>query len=127
MKHIKYLLNKTGSFISLRERLKQIRITLGYNQKEIAEKLGYELTTYRSFEYKSKNLPVEFLSALICTFSVNINWLLTGNGDMFINTKENISSKIITLNENRDNKNLFFSIEEIKTLNNIIKKINDMI
>jgi len=73
----------------LKERLKQIRAALGFNQQEMAVKLGFELTTYRSFEYKSKNLPIEFLCALIYTFSININWLLTGNGSMFINKEIN--------------------------------------
>ena len=94
----------------MKDRLKKIRVTLGYNQQEMANKLGFELTTYRSFEYKSKNFPVEFLNSLINKFSVNINWLLTGKGSMFINSNENT---------------LDISLEEIQTLNAITKKINE--
>ncbi len=37
-------------------------------------------------------MPYETLRFLINTFCVNANWLLTGTGNMFINTTENAES-----------------------------------
>lgn len=72
---------------SLKDRLKQIRLTLGYNQQEMAEKLSIEVRKLRSYEYETKNFPLDFLISLINVFDVNINWLLTGKGEMFQNFK----------------------------------------
>ncbi len=49
--------------------------------------LGIELNTYRGYEYKTKNFPDDFLKALLTKLQVNINWLLSGNGDMFLTQK----------------------------------------
>ena len=98
----------------MKERLKKIRTTLGFNQQEMAEKLGFELTTYRSFEYKSKNFPIEFLTSLIYTFSININWLLTGYGNMFMEKES----------QNEENDNIF-SFEEIKILKKLVHNIKN--
>ncbi|MDO5437268.1 MAG: helix-turn-helix transcriptional regulator [bacterium] len=67
----------------MKDRLKQIRLTLGYNQQQFAEKLGVELNTYKGYEYKTKNFPSELLIALANILDVNLNWLLTGKGSMF--------------------------------------------
>lgn len=67
----------------MKDRLKQIRLTLGYNQQQIASLLGVELNTYKGYEYKTKNFPNDFLVLLINILNVNVNWLLTGKGSMF--------------------------------------------
>ncbi len=68
----------------MKERLKQIRLKLGYNQQEMANILGIELNTYRGYEYKTKNFPDILLKALLTKLQVNINWLLSGFGEMFL-------------------------------------------
>lgn len=69
----------------MKDRLKQIRLKLGYNLIQMAETLQIEPNTYKGYEYKTKNLPCDFLIQLIKKLNVNINWLLIGEGEMFIN------------------------------------------
>lgn len=75
--------------ILLEHSLNQIRLTLGYKQQEFAEKLGINVNTYRGYEYQKRDLPEDFLRDLIATFNVNINWLLFGQGEMFVSQTEN--------------------------------------
>lgn len=73
----------------LQENLKKIRLKLGYSQQEIADKLRININTYRGYEYNKREMPYEILKFLSNSFGVNINWLLTGNGDMFFNSPKN--------------------------------------
>ncbi len=77
----------------LRDNLKKIRVTLGYTQEEIAEKLNINVRTYRGYEYETRGLPTEILTLLSEKLKVNLNWLLTDNGDMFISSGENTLEK----------------------------------
>lgn len=72
----------------LQDNLKKIRTSLGYSQQEMADKLDININTYRGYEYNKREMPYEILLILIITFNVNINWLLSGNGSMFIDKKE---------------------------------------
>jgi len=54
----------------------------------MAETLQIEANTYKGYEYKTKNFPCDFLILLIKKLNVNINWLLTGEGGMFISNTE---------------------------------------
>lgn len=77
----------------LKDTLKQIRLTLGYNQQQMADKLSIDVRKLRSYEYETKNYPINFLQALIDVFNVNVNWLLTGEGEIFISQCENTLQK----------------------------------
>ena len=84
----------------LKDRLKKIRLALGYNQQEMAEKLGIPVRVYRNYEYVSKGYPVDFIQNLICLFSVNANYLFTGEGSIFIDCSKNSDSRCSSKNIN---------------------------
>lgn len=73
----------------MKDRLKHIRLTLGYSQLQFAEMLGIEVSTYRGYEYKTKNLPNGLLIRLIDVFNVNMGYLLTGSYPVFGNNYNN--------------------------------------
>ena len=68
------------------ERLKIIRKKLGYKSREkFANRLNIPFTTLRAYEQGTiENIPHSFLLMLLDNFDVNINWLMTGKGEMFI-------------------------------------------
>ena len=73
----------------MQNRLKQIRKKLGCNQNEFAEKLGISVSNISSYEAGRRN-PSDAVINLICEkFSINKEWLETGNGEMFIQKTEN--------------------------------------
>lgn len=71
----------------MKNRFKKIFSELKLNQTDIAKKLSIDVRKLRSYVYETKNYPVDFLQSLIYVFNVNINWLLTGQGNMFITSK----------------------------------------
>ena len=70
---------------NLIERLKKIRRLLNLTQKEFAQKLGVKWFRVRDIELGKQNITIELATKLEEIFSVNIRWLLTGKGEMFLN------------------------------------------
>ncbi|MCS6876638.1 MAG: helix-turn-helix transcriptional regulator, partial [Aquificaceae bacterium] len=66
------------------ERLRAIREALGYSGADFAEALGIGVETYRNYERGLANIPLGVLKALRERFSVNLNYLITGQGNMFM-------------------------------------------
>lgn len=68
----------------MKERLKEIRKTLGLTQQEFADELGISRNNIASYETGKSN-PGDSVILLICrTFNVNENYLRKGEGEMFI-------------------------------------------
>ena len=99
--------------------LKDVRLALGYSQQEMADCLNCNLRTYRGYEYETRGLPNEILSILNTKLNVNINWLITGLGAMFVNT--NINTLFRCDNSFIDNKILSVgsSFNQIQKVNNL--------
>ena len=68
----------------LGKRIKEAREFLKIGQKEFAEKIGIIYQTLSKYERNEIKPTTEILTKLAEIHGININWLLTGNGDMFI-------------------------------------------
>ena len=75
------------------ERLKTIREAKGLSQKQFAETLGTALTRISEYERDKVKPTTEILTKLAEIHGININWLLTGNGDMFIKEEKKSNTK----------------------------------
>ena len=69
------------------ERLKLIRHSLGMSQDELAKKIGYERSSIGNAECGKTKLSSYLIASLVKTFNVNVEYLLEGNGDMFLKNK----------------------------------------
>jgi SOS-response transcriptional repressor LexA len=69
---------------TIQERLRVIRKSLGLSQDELAMNTDAKRTTIAGYEAGVSLPHAEFLTALNKKHRVNSNWLLTGEGDMFI-------------------------------------------
>jgi len=65
------------------ERLKKVREFLGLTQEEFAQKLDTTQAVISNYERGARVPTVDFLNRLTKTFQLDINWLLTGEGEMF--------------------------------------------
>ena len=81
-------------------RLRKIRKTLGYTQDEFARHLKVSKPTFVRYESGGRKPDAHFLSILISKFDVNINWLLIGDGEMFLKESSSAPEPIITINLN---------------------------
>jgi SOS-response transcriptional repressor LexA len=69
-------------------KIRQFRDALGLRQTEFALKLGIPRTSLINYE-KGTSIPsIDFLVLLKEKFNLNVNWFLTGNGQMFLGLPE---------------------------------------
>ena len=74
-------------------RLKQVRELLGYKkQTDFALSLDIPFRTYQTYEQGQTKIPHTFLSALSSKYNISIDWLLSGEGSVYITEKQNINN-----------------------------------
>ena len=67
----------------MKDRIKQIRLGLKMSQKDFAREIDVVQQQLSKYERGENKPSTEFLIKLIEKMDVNINWLLTGYGNMF--------------------------------------------
>ena len=72
----------------MHRRIKILRESLGLTQREFGEKLGVSRDVISNLEY-NRVQPKKLLIKHICElYNVNENWILTGNGEMFLDSNK---------------------------------------
>jgi len=84
-----YLENKSrnGDDLTLGERAKKIRDYFNFTQDEFGKKLNVDHSFISRIEKRNSSMGAELLYELNLQFNVNINWLLAGDGPMFLNAE----------------------------------------
>lgn len=72
----------------VKDRFKSVRKSLSFTQKEFADKLNKDVTTIQYYEYGKLNITDGVLLNLQEKFNVNIDWMRTGQGSMFLSEKK---------------------------------------
>lgn len=68
--------------MTINDRIKELRESLGLTQEKFAERLGIKRSTIAAYE-TGRNEPVDSVIALICReYTINETWLRTGEGEM---------------------------------------------
>lgn len=70
------------------QRFKELRKILGYTQTEFGEQLGKKLRTIQDYEANKAKITDSVLLLLQEKFNVNIDWMRTGEGSMFLSDNE---------------------------------------
>jgi transcriptional regulator with XRE-family HTH domain len=77
-------------------RLKQVRQDLGLTQKDFAEKLGFKWYKIKDMESGKQNITYDIAKLIEKIFSINHDWLLTGEGEIYVNkTPKNINQGVV--------------------------------
>lgn len=74
--------------MALSDRLKALKQSWNLTQKEMALRLDIAVSTYQYYERGERDIPAKLLIK-IASFGVNSNWLLTGQGEMFLENGQN--------------------------------------
>jgi len=74
------------------DRLRQLRRHLGVNQCDFAESIGLKQGSYSDIERGRSGLSNHVKMSLSEKYNVNIDWLVSGEGNMFINEFEEFDS-----------------------------------
>lgn len=89
--------------MSIGKRIKELRMSLHVTSAELARELAIPVRTIGSYERDEAQSGPKFLNALIEHYYVNINWLLTGKGNMFMSAKTELDMAYIADLQNRLN------------------------
>lgn len=72
----------------MKDRLRKLRRTLDMTQAEFAEKIGTSQNVITNYEAGRRSPSSSVINNICKTFSVNEEWLRTGNGVMFVERDE---------------------------------------
>ena len=75
------------------ERIVMIRKTLGLTQLALSKKLSVNQGNVADIERKTREPSKEMIKELISECGINANWLLTGEGEMFLPGGDNQGKK----------------------------------
>lgn len=89
--------------MSIGKRIKEIRTTLHLTSGELAKSLNIPVRTIGSYEREEAQPGSKFLNALMECCHVNINWLLSGKGQMFLSNKTELDLNYIAELQSRLN------------------------
>jgi transcriptional regulator with XRE-family HTH domain len=107
-------LSQEGGWI-LKNRIKQIRKEKGLTQVEFGEKIGVKGNTVTNYETGLRK-PTDAVILSICReFSVNEEWLRTGEGDMFIIPEDDTAALVSNLLEEPDDEFHQLVLELVRT------------
>ena len=81
--------------MTIGKRIKELKTRLKITSAEMANELDIPVRTIGSYERDEAQAGAKFFNALIEKYQVNINWLLTGIGNMFISSKTEIDVKYL--------------------------------
>ena len=64
--------------------MRKVRKRCGLSQKKMAAMLGIATSTYQYYERGERDTPAHIFCKLVTMFKVSPRWLLTGEGEMFM-------------------------------------------
>lgn len=70
--------------MNIGDRVSELRKALGLSQEEFGSKLGLVRSAISSYEGGRRNLSEQSIKSICREFNVNYNWLISGDGEMFI-------------------------------------------
>jgi transcriptional regulator with XRE-family HTH domain len=79
---------KTRLLENMGKRIRQLRKTLGFTQDAFAAILKVSKPAYVRYEYGKRFPPLKVIQFLYKKYRVDNNWLVTGEGEMFLKEEE---------------------------------------
>jgi transcriptional regulator with XRE-family HTH domain len=76
------------------QRFAIFRKTIGLSQKSIAEKAGLNRVNINRMEMGKFNPSFNTIIHILQTYKISIDWLLTGNGQMFLIDEDHTVNKL---------------------------------
>lgn len=72
----------------MNKRIRELRKTLNLSQKEFADKIGLKQNAISHMEKDGSTVTEQNIKTICYQFSVNENWLRTGDGKMFLESEK---------------------------------------
>lgn len=78
----------------MKARIREIRKTLNLTQEQFSSKLGVKRSAISQIEKGFNQISDQMVKSICLAYNVNEDWLRTGNGEMFIETKDSFLDSI---------------------------------
>ena len=89
-----------GTQMNTSERLKQVMEVKGFNLKTFSEQADIPYRTLQNYILTNREPSAESLAKLHSQLGINLNWLMSGKGEMFGEIKsENITDELDLLSD----------------------------
>ena len=109
--------------LSINDRLKTIRQTLNLSQKVFAKSVFISTSHYTLIETGNRKIKDSFLDSVCKIYNVNKDWLITGQGSMFINEPPDVKlEELIGIFKRLNGHFQGYVLEQVKNLDKIQKK-----
>lgn len=113
----------------MNERIRELRKSLNLTMEAFGERIGVSKSTISNIENGNREATEHMIKSICREFGADYMWLTTGEGEMFVETDDDIMETIdrIMLGENEFHKNLFKTFarldeDELLALERIIDK-----
>ncbi|EKO25255.1 bacteriophage CI repressor protein [Leptospira interrogans str. 2003000735] len=97
--------------------------TLGISKKEFSSKVGISQGFLSQLISGQRTLSMETLSKISQLFRVNVHWLMTGEGEMFQPSSEELRKGIASMEDLRQ---LHFRMQARPILKDVIQSVNEL-
>ena len=84
--------------MSVSDRLKYLLEDKGMNIKEFAIKIGLPYRTVQNYLRQENTISAVALTAIYTNLGININWLLTGEGEMYRSMVQPLDPSVLFVN-----------------------------
>lgn len=78
----------------MKARIREIRKTLNLTQEQFSSKLGVKRSAISQIEKGFNQISDQMVKSICLAYNVNEDWLRTGEGEMFIETKDSFLDSI---------------------------------
>lgn len=99
----------------MKDRLKEIRTDKGFRVQQFADTLGVSKSNIESYEYGRRSPSDAFIKLICNRFSVNEEWLRTGEGEKYIPVEDEAAAYIAELLDHDDSPTAQLITKIIKT------------
>ncbi len=99
----------------MNERIRELRKTLNLTMEKFGEKLGVKKNTVSQWENGINSITDQMFRSICREFSVNEEWLRTGEGDMFIIPEDDTAALVSNLLEEPDDEFYQAVLELVRT------------
>ena len=103
--------------MEIKDRLKYVRKDLRMSQEEFGKKVGLSQSQIACYETGYRELPERSLDAICKEHNINKKWMLTGNGDIYTVSKEDVElMKTVARITSTDNQKLKEVVIQIRII-----------
>lgn len=106
----------------MKDRIKKIRTDAGLNQTDFAKKLSISRSAVCKIESGENNPSEQTLKLIQADFSVNENWLRTGEGEPYMPPGDDRAGYISDLLEGKDDEFCDMIVQVVKTYSDLDEK-----